>query len=110
MTLNHVTHTTDKGKVMTAHVIKAYGEVEVQLHSFLSPTLHRVEWSTSRPGRFNIRKEHRQRLNRRPGGILRRSGNLGEEKNLLSLPVFERRIVQTVAQRYPETMRSTFTC
>jgi hypothetical protein len=32
--------------------MNTYGEVKVQLHSFLTSALNGVEWSTPRPGRF----------------------------------------------------------
>jgi hypothetical protein len=32
--------------------MKAYGEVDVQIHIFLTSALGGVEWSASRPGRF----------------------------------------------------------
>jgi hypothetical protein len=41
-----------KGKVVHAHNMKAYREVELQFHSFLSSALDRREWSASRPNRF----------------------------------------------------------
>jgi len=37
--------------------MKAYGGVEVQLHSFLTSALDGGEWSTSRPSRFIPGKE-----------------------------------------------------
>ena len=32
--------------------MKKYGEVDIQLHTFLSSTLVGSNWSVSRPGRF----------------------------------------------------------
>jgi hypothetical protein len=38
------------------HAMKAYWEVEVQLHAFLTSALDGAEWSASRPGRFTLRE------------------------------------------------------
>jgi hypothetical protein len=74
------------------------GGVEIQLRSFLTMTLDDGEWLTSRSRRYILRKESRNTLNRRLGGTHSRSGRFGEEKNLLPLPGFELRTVQTVTQ------------
>jgi hypothetical protein len=44
----------------------------------LDPGARWVEWSTSRPVRFNSRKEHQYRMNRRFGGPRRWYGRLRE--------------------------------
>jgi hypothetical protein len=56
----------------------------------------RVEWLTSRLGRFTPKKEHRYSLNSRLGGPRSRSERFGE-KNFLTLPGFKPRTVQPVA-------------
>jgi hypothetical protein len=38
-------------------VIKTYGRVEVQSHTFLTSSLDEGEWSASRPGKFTLGKE-----------------------------------------------------
>jgi hypothetical protein len=43
---------TDK-TVVSVHVMKAHGGVEVQLHSFLTSPLNEGEESASRPSHFN---------------------------------------------------------
>jgi hypothetical protein len=37
--------------------VKTYGEVDVQIHVFLTSALVRGEWSASRPGRFTPSKK-----------------------------------------------------
>jgi hypothetical protein len=36
--------------------MKAYGELDVQIHVFLTSALHGGEWSASRSGRFTLRE------------------------------------------------------
>jgi hypothetical protein len=40
------------------HVMKAYVGMDVQIHVFLTSVLVRDEWSASRPGRLNPRKQN----------------------------------------------------
>jgi hypothetical protein len=42
----------DKGKVVPVLAMKAYEEVDVQIHIFLTSALDGGEWSASHPGRF----------------------------------------------------------
>jgi hypothetical protein len=58
--------------------MKAYGEVGVWTHIFLTSALVGGEWSASRPGRFTLGYP----LDRRLGGPQSRSGRRGEEKIL----------------------------
>jgi hypothetical protein len=51
-------HVLCEGKFVPVYDIKAYGEVEVQLHSFLTSALDVGEWSATRPGHFHARKRH----------------------------------------------------
>ena len=76
------------------------GGVGEELHSFLTSAIDGNESSSnSRSGRFTSGKQTRQPLNRRLGRSQRQSGCFfGEEKNFLSIPSFEPRIVQTLAQ------------
>jgi hypothetical protein len=41
-----------KGKDKAVHTMNAYGEAEVQLHTFLTSASHGGGWSDSHPGRF----------------------------------------------------------
>jgi hypothetical protein len=68
---------TDKSFLF--HAKKAYGEAEVEFHSFLASILDGGEWLTSNPGRFTPGFSF-YLLNRRLGGPQRR------EKFLLILP------------------------
>ena len=54
---------------------------DVQLRTFLTWTVNRDEWSTSRPGHFTLGKELQYPLNERLGGSQSLSGRFGEEKN-----------------------------
>jgi hypothetical protein len=47
--------------------MQVHGGMEVWLQA-LTLALHENKWSTSRPGRFTPRKEHRHQLDRRLGG------------------------------------------
>ena len=62
------------------------GEADLQLHAFLTWTLHEGEWSISRAGRIN-----------RGRNPLRTDLNcLGEEKNVLLQSGFKRRTAQHI--------------
>jgi hypothetical protein len=56
------------------------------------------KWSTLRPGYLHPGKEPQRPLKRRLVGPRRRYGRFGELKKLFSLPEFESRTVQPVAQ------------
>jgi hypothetical protein len=56
--------------------------VEVQLHSFLTLSLHCGEWLTSHPGHFTPGKEPRYPLYRRLGRYQNRSGGVWRIKTL----------------------------
>jgi hypothetical protein len=58
------------------------------------------EWPLSRPGRFIPGKEHRYPLNSRRSGSHNRSGRFWRRGNLLSLPRFKSRTVQSLAGRH----------
>ena len=45
-----------KGKVSSFHDMKKYREMEVWLHSFITPSLDEGGRSTSRPGHFTLGK------------------------------------------------------
>jgi len=49
----------NKGKTVTVHGTKAYGEAggKIQLHSFFTSAPDEGEWSASRTGRFTIGKQ-----------------------------------------------------
>lgn len=53
---NHKTTSTDKGKVVPIHAMKAYRGVEVSLHFFLNSVLDRGGYWASRPGHFSPRR------------------------------------------------------
>jgi hypothetical protein len=57
-----------------------------------------VEWSSLRPGRFNLAKELQYRMNSGLGGPQNQSGRLREDKNLFTQTEFELRIVQPVVR------------
>jgi hypothetical protein len=83
--------------------MKAYEEVDVYIHIFLTSAVAGGEWSASRPGRFTPRgKSPQYPLDRRLGGPQGRSGLRGEEKILDSpgtrTPTSS--VVQPVANRY----------
>jgi hypothetical protein len=63
----------------------------------LTSALDGGEWSTSIPGRFSPGKELRYQLNRRLAGSQNQDESLGEEKTLLPVHGFERRILHPVA-------------
>jgi hypothetical protein len=48
--------------VFKHHVIKKYGRVDVQLHTFLNSGLYGSKWSASRPARFNPGENNHQNL------------------------------------------------
>jgi hypothetical protein len=41
------------GKVVPVHAMRAYGGVELWLHTFFTSALDREEWPASSPGCFN---------------------------------------------------------
>jgi hypothetical protein len=69
-----------QSKVIPLYSIKVYGEVGVELQSFLASALYGDEWSASCPGRFTPGMKTRYTLNRRPGVPQRPSGGFGEKK------------------------------
>jgi hypothetical protein len=62
------------------HVTKPYGEVEVELPAFLTPTPEKGDLSGSRLRFFSPGKSAPLKSNL--GGLHRPSGNLGEDTNL----------------------------
>jgi hypothetical protein len=62
--------------------MKAYGEVDVYNHFFLTSALTGGEWSASLPDRFTPGKSPRYPLDRSLGGPQSQSGQHGEEKIL----------------------------
>jgi hypothetical protein len=63
--------------------MKTYGEMEVQIHEFLTLALDGGEWLASCPCHFTPRE--RTPINRKLGGLLSWFGHGGKEKN--SLPM-----------------------
>jgi len=61
--------------------MNAHTADRLQLRTFLTWTVNRNEWSTSRPGHFTSGKEPQYPLNERLGGPQSLSGRFGEEKN-----------------------------
>jgi hypothetical protein len=59
--------------------MKAYGEMDVEIHIFLTSALAGGEWSVSPPGRFTPGE---MVPGRKLGGTQSRSGRRGEEKIL----------------------------
>ena len=53
-----------KVKVVSVHVTKEYGAIEVQPPSFFASALDGDDWSVSRPGRFTLGKAPRYPLSR----------------------------------------------
>jgi hypothetical protein len=68
---------------VTVRPIKPYGEVEIELHAFLTSAPEKGDRSASCPRFFAPGKS--APLKSRLGGLQRRSGNLGHDTNLLSL-------------------------
>jgi hypothetical protein len=62
--------------------MKAYGEVDVLIHVFLSSVLVEGEWSASRSGRFTPVKRPVYLLDNRLRGLRSRSGRYEEVKIL----------------------------
>jgi hypothetical protein len=83
--------------ISLSKLLRRTEEVEVQLHSFLTSALAEGEWLTSRPGRFNPRKNPNSHWLARPQG---RSGRFGKDKNLLTTRAFESRPIQAVDSHY----------
>ena len=81
-----------KGNVIPLHAMKTYrGSGDI------APRILSLEWSISLCACIVPRKGPHDTLNRRLGWPQRLSGIFGQEKNLLSLLVFEPRTVQPVA-------------
>jgi len=57
----------NKGEIFSARDVKAFEEVEVQHHSFLTLVLHKRGWSASSPGSFTPGKSPQHPLNGRLG-------------------------------------------
>jgi hypothetical protein len=82
---------------------KVYGGVEIQIHTFLTSTLHEGKGSSSSPGRFIPGKRMLwYPLDRRLGGPQSRSGRGGEEKNSQPLPGLQPPTDQPVTFRYTD--------
>ena len=80
----------EQTNVIHEQTMKAQGQVEVYLHSFLTLVLDGGEWSMSHPGSLTPRKEPRYLMNWRLVGRRRRSGcSEGEQIH------FGTRIIQT---------------
>ena len=63
--------------------LKAYGGVNVQLHSFLKSVLEGCEWSNLRPGRITPRAKNIQhQLNEKLGESQSRPGGFREDLSL----------------------------
>jgi hypothetical protein len=62
--------------------MKTYGEVDVQIHVFLTSALFGDEWSALRPRRFVPRKKPPVLTRWELGGSQSRYGRCGEEKIL----------------------------
>jgi hypothetical protein len=78
--------------------MKAYGEVNVQIHIFLTSALAGGGWSASRSCRFTPGERDRYLVDRRLGGPQSRSGR-DEEKKILILPGLELRPLGRPARR-----------
>jgi hypothetical protein len=66
--------------------MKTYGGADVEIHVFLISALVGGEWSASRPGRFTAgEKASRYHLDRRLGWPQNRSGQRGEDKNVVPI-------------------------
>jgi hypothetical protein len=63
--------------------MKTYGEVDVQIHVFLTSTVVGRELSASRPGPFTTGKDRRYLLDRSLGGPQSQCGLLGEDNQSL---------------------------
>ena len=87
-------YTKGKGINLTISALEGkYGEAEVQLRAFLNSALDGVQ-GLSTPGPFTAQE-------RTIGGFQGRYGRFTEERSLVSLPVFEVRIVQlSVSQTF----------
>jgi hypothetical protein len=69
--------------------MKTYGGVEVKLHVFLTVTLDKGKWSTSRFARFTPGQRAPVPMDRRLGGLQSRPGRDGEETKSLTCPCRE---------------------
>jgi hypothetical protein len=68
-----------KAKVSSSRSQRSIGEIEVQLHSFLTSALDEGVWLTSGPGRFTPRKIPQQPFNRGLGEPQNWYGHFGEK-------------------------------
>lgn len=66
------------------HAVKAYEQMDIDLHSFVTSTLDEGEWSVSQPGRFILRGPAQGNL-RTGGGVGHgASTDILEKKQILS--------------------------
>ena len=88
-------------KAASEQRVKAYGGVDLQLHSFLALTLDGGEWSVSGSGRFNSRGKrapgHPQDKN--VSASQSQYGHFDDDINLLPLHGFEPRFLGGAARR-----------
>jgi len=79
--------------------MKAYWEVDVYIHAFLTSALDGGEWSASRPSGFTPQGSSPcYPVDRRLGGLQSQSGRGDEEKNSQLLPKLKHSIIQLVVQ------------
>jgi hypothetical protein len=78
--------------------MKAYGEVDIQIHIFLTSALDGAEWLASRPGLFTSRHPFDRRLD----GPQNRRGQRGENSWLYRDSKSDPWVVQPVASRYTD--------
>jgi hypothetical protein len=85
--------------VFKYHAIRTYGEVETQLHTFVTSALEGGEWSASHTGYFTPGgKSYRSPLDGRLGGPHSQPRRGDEEKKSLHFPCRELNlVVQPVA-------------
>jgi hypothetical protein len=77
-----------KGKVVSVHTMKAYGEggVKIQLHTFLSSVIYGSGWSATRLYHFSPGERATGTLNRRLGGPQSGLDCVEKRRNVLHLP------------------------